>query len=161
MGTVGKIKLRRKNRLLKKTWALGAQHWSLNPHVAGYKANYGILLDMVGAKGARFQKEGYSMRYAGTIVNKIWKMAGRMGYGDYFSDTNFNGGITDDHFFVNTMAGIPMVDIINLQNATEAHAFGVHWHTHDDNMEVINKRTLKAVGQVVLAVIYRESNGTF
>ncbi len=143
------------------TWALGAQHWAANPHVGSYRPKYGILLDMVGAKGAKFQKEGYSVQFAAPLVNKIWTLAGRMGYSDYFVNTNFRGGITDDHFFVNKIAGYPMVDIINLPDETEAHSFGVHWHTHNDNLEVINKRTLKAVGQVVLAVVYRESNGDF
>ena len=32
------------------SWALGAQHWSANPHKAGYKARFGILLDMVGGQ---------------------------------------------------------------------------------------------------------------
>ena len=32
-------------------WALGSQHWSKQPHVYGYKAYYGILLDMVGGSG--------------------------------------------------------------------------------------------------------------
>src|SRR5680860_1216416 len=36
------------------TWCLGAQYWSQHPHKKNYKAQYGILLDMVGAKGARF-----------------------------------------------------------------------------------------------------------
>ena len=44
-----------------KTWALGAQHWSHNPHRAGYQADYGILLDMVGTRHARFPREGYSV----------------------------------------------------------------------------------------------------
>ena len=39
--------------------------------------------------------------------------------------------------------------------------FGAYWHTLDDNMDVIDKRTLRAVGQTVLAVVYRENNGTF
>ena len=143
------------------TWALGAQHWSANLHVSGYKPKYGILLDMVGAKSAKFQKEGYSMQFAGPLVDKVWDLANRMGYSNYFADTNFRGGITDDHYFVNTIARIPMIDIINLEEASANHSFGAHWHTHNDNIDVINKRTLRAVGKVVTAVIYRESNGEF
>ena len=33
-----------------------------------------------------------------------------------------------------------------------------HWHTHADNMDVIDKATLKAVGQTLLQVIYEEAN---
>jgi len=37
----------------RESWALGSQHWSSNFHVKGYRADYGILLDMVGGKNAR------------------------------------------------------------------------------------------------------------
>lgn len=140
------------------SYGLGAQHWSRNKHT-GVNYKYGILLDMVGAKNAYFPKEEYSRYYAGPVVEKIWKLAQSMGYGNYFSDVE-GGGVTDDHFFVNTIAGIPMVDIINLPPDSENKSFPDHWHTHNDNLNVIDKRTLRAVGQVLLAVLYREYNGT-
>jgi len=139
------------------SWGLGSQYWSRNFHVTGYKADYGILLDMVGGKNARFPIEGTSARYAPTVVRKIWKLAQGMGYGDYFSAENV-GGITDDHYFVNTIAQIPMVDIINLPTDS-GQTFVKHWHTTTDNMDNIDKRTLRAAGQVVLAVLYNEAMG--
>jgi glutaminyl-peptide cyclotransferase len=142
------------------TWALGSQHWAANLHVGNYRPKYGILLDMVGAEGARFPKEEWSMRFAPQVVNKVWKLAANMGYGSYFADTK-SGGVTDDHYFVNTIAGIPMIDVINLPPNSENKGFGSHWHTQNDNLDVINARTLRAVGQVMLAVIYREASGSF
>lgn len=139
------------------SWGLGSQHWSRNFHVSGYRADYGILLDMVGAKNARFPIEGTSAKYAPNAVRKIWKLAQGMGYGDYFSAENV-GGITDDHYFVNTIAQIPMVDIINLPTDS-GQTFVKHWHTTNDSMENIDKRTLRAAGQVVLAVLYNEAMG--
>ena len=142
------------------TYALGSQHWSRNLHVSGkQRPKYGILLDMVGAEGARFPKEYYSVQFAPRIVNKVWKLAQNMGYSNYFVNES-GGGITDDHYFVNTIAKIPMIDIINRQPGTQT-GFGEHWHTHNDNMDVIDRRTLRAVGQVLLAVVYREANGDF
>lgn len=142
------------------TYALGSQYWSRNLHVSGkQRPRYGILLDMVGARGARFPREYYSMQFAPQLVRKVWTLAQNMGYGNYFvNDTG--GGITDDHYFVNTIAKIPMIDIINRQPGTQT-GFGEHWHTHDDDMDIIDPRTLRAVGQVVLAVVYREANGEF
>ena len=61
----------------------------------------------------------------------------------------------DDHYYVNTLAGIPTIDIIEFDPATETN-FNKHWHTHADNMSNINRQTLKAVGQTVLNVIYSE-----
>lgn len=141
------------------TWGLGSQHWSRNLHVNGYKPKYGILLDMVGAKSPRFRKEGYSMAYAPNVVNKVWKLAKEMGHGNIFTDEK-GGGITDDHRMVNEIAKIPMIDIINMPHDTNP-VFVKHWHTTNDNMENINKRTLGAVGQVMLAVIFNEAMGKF
>lgn len=141
------------------SWCLGSQHWSKNPHVSNYRAQYGILLDMVGTRNATFTKEATSMQFAPQLMNKVWKLAQGMGYGNYFLDQR-TSGVTDDHYFVNAIAGIPMIDIINHSNATES-GFGTHWHTHNDNLDIIDKRTLRAVGQVVLAVIYREDAGRF
>jgi len=141
------------------SWCLGSQHWSANPHVGGYKAEFGILLDMVGSKSPRFTKEGTSMRYAPALMNKVWNMAATLGYGSFF-DPTITGELTDDHLFVNRIAGIPTIDIIN-KDMTTVSKFGKHWHTQGDNMDVIGKGTLKAVGQVVLNVIYKKDAGQF
>lgn len=139
------------------TWGLGSQHWGKNTHVRNYKAKFGILLDMVGAKHARFPKERKSMNYAGDVVEKVWKLAQGRGYSNYFKNNVKEVGV-DDHVFVNEYAKIPMIDIINMPNDTPP-AFGRHWHTHDDNMDIISKKTLRVVGQTVLEVIYREAAG--
>ncbi len=133
------------------TWCLGSQYWAKNKHANGYKAEYGILLDMVGSKGARFGREEFSMRNAPDVMNKVWKTAQDMGYGNYFVNDRV-GGITDDHVFV-TQGGVRTIDIIN---RPEGGGFGKYWHTHDDNMDVISKKSLAAVGNVVLNVLYNE-----
>lgn len=141
------------------TYCLGSQYWGRNPH-SPYRARYGILLDMVGAKGAKFLREGYSYQQINPdLVNKIWTLANRMGKSNYFIKRD-GPGITDDHFFVYKYGRVPMIDIINLAG-TEQTAFGPHWHTHNDDMSIIDKNTLRAVGQVLLAAIYREDTGVF
>jgi Zn-dependent M28 family amino/carboxypeptidase len=141
------------------SWALGAQYWARNKVPAGYRAKYGILLDMVGAKHAAFGREGYSVRFANTYLDKVWDLAKKMGYGDLFQDYNA-GAIADDHYYINTIGRIPMIDIINRPMKTES-GFGEYHHTHGDNIDIIDKRTLRVVGQVVTAVLYRESSGNF
>jgi glutaminyl-peptide cyclotransferase len=119
----------------------------------GYKPDFGILLDMVGAENAVFPKEGVSMYYAPQIVNRVWKIAGAMGHSDYFKP--FRGSeITDDHRYLNEIAAIPTVDIIHYDMGR--NDFGTFHHTHADNMDVISKPTLKVVGDVVLQVLYQE-----
>lgn len=142
-------------------WGLGSQHWSRNLHKKNYKPKYGILLDMVGAKNPRFGQEEYSLRYAPEQTKKMWSLAQGMGYGDMFVNDK-TGGIIDDHYFVNTISKIPMFDIINQPPRTVSpKGFQKCWHTHCDDLSVISKRTLKAVGQIVTAAMYKESIGNF
>ncbi len=133
------------------SWCLGSQYWASNPHVPNYRARFGILLDMVGAPGATFPKEGYSQRYAPHVVEKVWNEAKSLDFEAYFISKQ-GGFITDDHVPVNEIIGIPTINIIHLTD----EGFGHFWHTQDDTMEHIDKGTLKAVGQTVLQVIYKE-----
>jgi glutaminyl-peptide cyclotransferase len=137
---------------LKVWWCLGSQYWSTNKHVPNYSAYYGILLDMVGAKDSRFAFEAYSLEYAPSIVDKVWKTAARLGYSNTFVNVR-DGAITDDHVFVNTNAKIPMIDIVSFD---ESGSFGDFHHTQKDNMSIISKETLNVVGQTLLQVIYYE-----
>lgn len=135
-------------------YCLGSEYWSKNKHKMGYHAYYGILLDMVGASNATFLREGVSMEFAPTVVEKVWGIAGKLGYGQHFL---YEKGpqIMDDHQFVNINARIPMIDIIDL-DVTGERTFFKHWHTHEDNLNTIDKGTLKAVGQTLLQVVYNE-----
>ncbi|WP_164891120.1 M28 family peptidase [Botryobacter ruber] len=138
------------------TWCLGAQYWSRNMHTANYRAKYGILLDMVGAENAKFAREGTSMRYAKNVVAKVWRAGNRLGYSDYFKYVDAPG-ITDDHTYINAWAKIPTIDIIEYNmGATDGDYFGPYHHRHTDTMDIISKKTLKAVGQTVLHVLYNE-----
>ena len=136
-------------------WALGSQYWSKQPHVYGYKAYYGILLDMVGGPNPSFPKEYYSQGYAASISNKVWRKAYDLGYRAYFSN-ELGAPISDDHIPMNEIANIPTIDIIDLQPESSNECFPEVWHTINDNLENIDKNTLGVVGNVLLHVIYEE-----
>lgn len=136
-------------------WCLGSQYWAENPHVYGYRARFGILMDMVGGQGSVFRKEGFSQKFAAQVVDLVWKTAAQCGYGNYFS-TEEGGYITDDHVPVNRLAQIPCIDIIPYFTDGPS-SFGPTWHTVEDDMNHIDKNVLKAVGQTVLQVIYNEN----
>ncbi len=138
------------------SYCLGTQYWANHPHVAGYRASFGILLDMVGASGAQFPMEAGSMRMAGDVQQFVWKAAGTAGFSSWFP-YGIGAEITDDHVPVNKITGIKTIDIIHLTPDPE-NPFPPHWHTHADNMDVIDKATLKAVGQTLLQVIYEEAS---
>jgi len=141
------------------SYCLGSQYWSNNPHVFGYSAQFGILLDMVGAKDAIFTQEGFSRQYASNYLQKVWNYASAIGYGKYFSFDK-TSPITDDHYYVNTIAKIPTLDILHHDRNTRS-GFGSYWHTHNDNLEAVDAATLKAVGQTVTQVIYQFDQGNF
>ena len=150
------------------TWCLGSQLWATNyvKNLSASKASglsaegglssvseaiysYGIVLDMVGAPDASFPRELYSTQYARNYQQKIWKDAEQLGYGALFSQQQ-SYPITDDHYYVNYIAGIPCVDIIHydIRNAT---GFASWWHTRNDDMSNISLSTLQAVGEVVMS----------
>jgi len=143
-----------KHPVMNNSWCLGSQYWSKNPHKKEYFAKYGILLDMVGAQGATFRHEGISNFYAQNILEKVWSKAHEIGYSNYFVYQK-SAEIMDDHYYVNSIAGIPTIDIIEFDPFTKTN-FNKHWHTHKDNMDNISKETLKAVGETVINVLYSE-----
>lgn len=138
------------------SWCLGSQYWARTPHVSDYNARFGILLDMVGGRDATFYKEGFSEEYAPAVLDKVWNKAHAAGYGKYFPKQRSGDYVTDDHLPVNRIARIPCIDIIPMMRDSERSSFGDTWHTVNDNMEHIDRNTLKAVGQTVLEVIYNE-----
>lgn len=133
------------------TWCLGSQHWAKNPTFGSNKPIYAINLDMVGGSNAQFTQDAVSRQYAPDIVSKVWKIADEIGYGNYFINMT-SGNIIDDHFWMN-QAGVKSIDIIHYSDNS---GFYINWHTQLDNLNNIDRNTLKATGQTVLETIYRE-----
>ncbi|MCB9262519.1 MAG: M28 family peptidase [Flavobacteriales bacterium] len=133
------------------SWCLGSQYWGNWAMDNYYVAQNGILLDMVGAKDATFAYEGFSAQFNQNLMLKIWNTAADLGYGSIFLKTN-GSQVTDDHYYMSKYGGVPSVDIIHYNPNTRNH-FPDHWHTQQDNMSVIDKNTLSAVGHTVLHVV--------
>lgn len=138
------------------TWCLGSQYWSNHtPYSPDNRPAYGILLDMVGGRNAKFYREYTSELAASGINSKVWAIANASGYGDRFINT-VRGAVNDDHIHLNK-AGIPTIDIIECGNSSTG-SFPPTWHTLQDNIDNIDRATLKAVGQTVANTIYLEKN---
>ncbi|MBC8082812.1 MAG: M28 family peptidase [Hymenobacter sp.] len=154
-GTQGELKNQLANQEAQggSSWCLGSQYWAKNVLPAGYKPSYGILLDMVGAKGAKFSRESQSLQAARDVVDEVWNTGAQLGFSDYFLFKDM-GPITDDHVYTNK-AGVRTIDIIDTMPVGD-ETFPAYHHTTQDNLSVIDKRTLKAVGQTVLQTIYGE-----
>lgn len=135
-------------------YCLGSEYWSKNPHNENYTAYYGILLDMVGAKGAKFLQEQTSMQVAPSIVDRVWKTAASLGFKGLFVNA-LGSAVTDDHWPIIQNRKIPTIDIIDLQGGSSKVFFDAH-HTHADDMDLIDGNVLNAVGTTVLQVLYNE-----
>ena len=132
------------------SWALGARYFMEHLPVEGYMPEEAILLDMVGGKGATFCREYFSEQAAPRLAQSLWGIAASRGYGHLFLN-QLGGAVTDDH--VQLIAhGIPAVDIIEYHPEDEI-GFNPRWHTASDNMEGIDRATLKAVGETVTEYI--------
>lgn len=136
------------------SWCLGSTYWSKNPHVANYRADWGILLDMVGAKGAKFRWEIFSKIHAPYLLTAIWDIAYRLGYGSLFIQAD-GAALTDDHVPVIKNLGIPTINIVNY-DPNRPNGFGGHWHTHKDDLENIDPTVLEAVGHTVMTFLKQQ-----
>lgn len=135
-------------------WCLGSQYWARNPHTPNYTAAYGILLDMVGGKDARFCREGYSMQYASHILAKVWNAAQVAGAEKYFLNEDGTWAL-DDHLPINQYLNIPTIDIIPFLGESDG-GFSATWHTQNDTPENISREVLGAVGQTLIQIIGSE-----
>ncbi len=138
----------------KHTWSLGAQYWA-----RGVKKEYqyGIVLDMVGAENATFFKEDVSKIFAGSVQDKLWNIAGELGYDSFFIQKPI-GVLVSDHYYINnlTKAKIPCLLVSDYRKDTE-HGYFPYWHTTSDIPEHISKESLKAVGQSIIELLYTKS----
>ena len=137
------------------SWCLGSKVWAEKAREKGYKARYGILLDMVGGRGSTFSRERLSRRYAEPVVEKVWNMAHQLGFGHYFRQRD-GGNLMDDHVYVNLVACIPCIDIVPYF-VDGPSSFGPTWHTIHDTPENIDPNVLVAVGQTLTQILYNEA----
>ena len=98
-----------------------------------------VLLDMIGDRNLTIRRDSNSTRW---LTDVIWGSAARLGYRSYFLQEETT--IDDDHMpFVK--AGVPSVDIIDLDYPA--------WHTAQDDLDHVSARSLQIVGDVVLDAI--------
>jgi Zn-dependent M28 family amino/carboxypeptidase len=102
-----------------------------------------ILVDMIGDKNLNLKREGES---TGWLVDLMWTTAHKIGYGaNYLLDEQF---ISDDHLPFKE-SGIPVIDFIDFDYGPD-HSY---WHTNKDTLDKISGKSLKAVGDVIIAAL--------
>jgi hypothetical protein len=127
---------------------LGSKHYAANLP-GGTRPVWAVLFDLVGAHSANFSQESYSQVGAPKLVSRVWDIAQEIGHGEQFPVSG-GGAITDDHVPLQQV-GIPAINIID-----ERFINGPIWHTPDDTPDKVSARSLAAVGEVALALLWRE-----
>lgn len=131
------------------SWALGSRYFAEHPIKPGYKPTKAILLDMVGGRGAVFPAEYFSRQSAPELDDAIRASAAACGHEALFPNV-YGTGVTDDHVEL-IKQGIPAIDIIDYR---VGEGFCPTWHTMNDNLDNIDKESLRAVGETLLHYIY-------
>ncbi len=126
---------------------LGSTHFAANMP-PGYKPLYGILVDMVGDQSPVYPIEPTSEQQAPEVVDRVWRTAEQLGFGQYFPRTE-GMAIDDDHIPLNK-AGIHTIDIIDFDYGPG----NAYWHTLEDTVAHTSPVGLEVVGKVLGALIF-------
>jgi len=103
-----------------------------------------ILLDMVGDADLAIPMEGYSLRAARPLVQKVFQRAAELGLEAFLPVPG--QAVYDDHVpFL--QQGIPAVDLIDFEYPP--------WHTTGDVPARCSPRSLAQVGRLVTDLVYR------
>lgn len=122
---------------------LGSRHFAENMP-DGFDASFGVLLDMIGDRDLDIYVEGNSNRLAPEVVDRVWGLAARLGFGDIFH-REVRHTIADDHIPLNE-AGIPTINVIDFDYD--------YWHTLLDTTDKVSASSLEVVGTVMSRLIY-------
>lgn len=127
---------------------LGSRYFA--KHAAGYRPEYGVLLDMIGDANLNIPKEGFSNQYLPQIVDKVWRIARDLGYTEFEDRQGLQ--ISDDHLVL-IKHGIPCIDVIDFEYPDRSHRY---WHTLKDTPDKCSPQSLEVVGRVMMDLIYSE-----
>jgi glutaminyl-peptide cyclotransferase len=101
-----------------------------------------LLADIVGTRTPHFKRETYSTK---ALVDLVWSVAKKLGYGNIFVDDS--SAVEDDHQSF-LKRHVPSVDVIDLDNGPTGDVY--YWHTPQDSLDKISPKTLAIVGHVFL-----------
>jgi glutaminyl-peptide cyclotransferase len=107
-----------------------------------------ILLDMMGYKNLELGRDTMSTIW---LLDIVWQTARELGHGNVFVSRPEGVGGDDHEPFLK--AGIDSLDIIQLSSYRSGSID--YWHTPEDSLDKISAKSMKIVGDVVLASLPR------
>ena len=141
------------------TWSYGADAWVSNL-TSDYKENISayIVIDMIGDTFLDFTRVTST---SDTLWETITPIAAALGMIDgeldcngnnglsiYDPDPNKERGVIDDHVAAHN-AGIPAINLIDINYGENASAFGGHWHTQSDTPDKVSSQSLTSIGHIL------------
>ncbi len=130
-----------------KSYAQGSQYFAKNLPIQ--KPDFGIVLDMVGDRILEIPIERNSYRVAPGIVNELWSLAEKLKLTAFQNRLGYD--VYDDHIPLWEFAGIPAVDLIDLNYPNQRVNY---WHTLDDIPQNCSPGSLDQVGSLLTNYIY-------
>lgn len=124
---------------------IGSTYFADHLPSAGYQPLFGVVWDMVGDADLRIPQEGHSVNRAPEVVERVWRTAADLGYGNVFVPSA-TYEITDDHLPL-LNKGLRVIDVIDLDYA--------YHHTPEDTIDKLTARSLKVVGDVAWRLLQR------
>lgn len=124
---------------------IGSTYFASNLPSANYRPLFGVVWDMVGERDQRFPQEEHSVTRAPEVVDRVWRTAAAMGYGNIFVPS-VTMAITDDHLPL-LEKGLRVINVIDLDYA--------YHHTVEDTIDKLSARSLKVVGDVAWRLLQR------
>ncbi len=113
----------------------------------------GILVDMIGDSDLQLLYEQNSYRFARPLVEEIWGIAKEMNIKEFKPMIGYE--IKDDHLPLNTIAKIPVIDLIDFDYTRGTPKGRSFWHTTADTPDKCSGSSLVKVGNVLLEWIKR------
>jgi Zn-dependent M28 family amino/carboxypeptidase len=97
-----------------------------------------ILMDMIGYKELKLGRADLGTTW---LQDVVWQTGKQLGYKEF---VDAREGVGDDDHSPFLKAGIDSLDIIQLNSYP-------YWHTKDDTMDKISSKSLKIVGDAIIA----------
>lgn len=141
------------------TWSYGADAWVSNL-TNDYKDNISayIVIDMIGDSFLDFTRVTSTSDSLWETITPIAAALGMIegeldcdgnnGQDIYNPNPNDERGVIDDHVAAHN-AGIPAINLIDINYGENASAFGGHWHTQSDTPDKVSSESLTYIGYIL------------
>ena len=124
-------------------YILGSTYFAGN--LKGYRPYAVIIVDMIGERNAEIKLEGFSREMSSALLQEVFQVAEDLGIASFKRERGSH--IIDDHLpFLR--GGIPAIVLIDFD-----YPF---WHTLEDTPDKCSPESLAAVGEVLLAYLWRQ-----